>query len=231
MTIKSEYDAEYYEANSQGTDRLANYFFSDILKRYLMTGTLLEYGCGSGFFIQKFNNEKYVKFAFDISDHAMEQTKQNNPKIKLINDPSKEIKPESLDGVAALHVLEHIAKPELTVLDFHRMLKKNGILFFTVPNMSSVGRKLKKGEWFGYRDKTHISLLAPIEWRRIVIDSGFEILKVGSDGLWDVPYIKSMPTFIQKIIFYPTSAVQVLAKKTFLPIWSGENLVVIARKK
>lgn len=231
MASKKDYDADYYEANSQNTDRLANHFFSNILKKYLEEGTLLEYGCGSGFFIQKFSDDKYKKMATDISDYAMEMTAINNPGIVTFKNPFKQIKANSLDGIAALHVLEHIETPQEVVKEFHKILKKHGVLFFTVPNMSSWGRALKRDLWFGYRDKTHISLLHPHEWITIVEQSGFEVLKVGSDGLWDVPYVKYVPLPLQKLIFYPTSAIQVWTKYLFMPIATGENLVVIARKK
>jgi len=228
---KDHYDDKYYEANHQSGDRIALRFFAKILKRYCKKGTILEYGCGSGFFIKKFDTPEYQRIAYDISDYAMEQTRKNNPGIITVENTEKEIKRASVDAVAALHLLEHIEDPSVVLKEFNRMLKDKGIVFATVPNMSSVGRQLKGNEWFAYRDETHISLLYPHEWYRLFEKAGFEVIKQGSDGLWDVPYLGTkVPSFLQKLLFYPTSAIQIIAGTVFLPIRSGENLILVARK-
>jgi len=163
MAQITDYDENYYLENNQSGDRIANFFFSDLLKKYFKNGKILEYGCGSGFFIKKFSSHVYQKMVFDISDYAMQQTLKNNPYAEPIKNPSKEIKKGSLNAIAALHVLEHIVDPADTLQLFSNKLSKNGILFFTVPNMSSLGRSMKKEEWFGFQDKTHVSLLSPEE--------------------------------------------------------------------
>ncbi|HBI33702.1 MAG TPA: hypothetical protein DEA43_00275 [Candidatus Moranbacteria bacterium] len=225
-----KYDSDYFKKNSQSDDRLALYFFSDILKKYFKSGKILEYGCGTGFFIKKFTAKKYEKSAFDISEYAMNQTRENNSDVLILKDPWKQTLDNSLDCIASLHVLEHISNPSETLSNFNTKLKSGGILFFIVPNTSSMGRKLKRKIWFGYRDETHISLLNPTEWRRKTTEANFEIIKIGTDGLWDIPYFKTIPIFIQKLIFYPTAAIQIWTKSIFLPLFLGENLIIIAKK-
>ena len=44
------------------------------------------------------------------------------------------IPPDSQDFVIANHLLEHAPNPLQTLLNWHRVLKKNGILFMTLPN-------------------------------------------------------------------------------------------------
>lgn len=55
----------------------------------------------------------------------------------------------SQDFVVANHVLEHSANPLQTILNWHRVLKRNGILFITVPNGEKsfdYGREITKIE-------------------------------------------------------------------------------------
>lgn len=225
------YDKQYYEDNNQSGDRIALRFYARLAKKYCKKGSVLEYGCGSGFFIQKFQPPLFKQFAHDISEYALSQTAKNNPDVTIVKNTKKEIQDKSIDMVAALHLLEHIPQPADVIREFHRMLKDDGVLFVTMPNMSSVMRPVKNDQWFGYRDETHVSLLAPEEWVGLMDAHGFDILSVGSDGLWDVPYHSRIPLVLQKLFYYPTSAVQILANRLFLPVKYGENLVIVARKR
>lgn len=225
-----QYDENYYEKNSQSEDRLALRFFSNILKRYCDKGVLLDYGCGTGFFLKKFSALDFHKSGIELSDYARQRTIENNPDCVIYKDV-RDVQDSSLDCIASLHVMEHLEDPREMIELFFSKLKFGGILFITMPNCYSLGKKMKKEKWFAYRDATHISLLEVSEWSDIVEESGFKIMKIGTDGLWDVPYWKSFPIFLQKIIFYPTAAIQIVFNRLFIPLKYGENLIIIAKKQ
>lgn len=225
-----EYNKEYYLKNSQSDDRLALKFFSKLLKKYCANGALLDYGCGTGYFLKKFPPTYFQKSGIELSEYAKKRAQENNPECTMYNELN-EVADNSLDCVASLHVMEHLEKPEDTIQLFFTKLRLGGILFITMPNASSLGKSLKKEGWFAYRDDTHISLLEVAQWKAIVHESGFEILKVGTDGLWDVPYLRYVPVFMQKLLFYPTAAVQIISNSLFIPLRYGENLIIIAQKK
>jgi len=50
------------------------------------------------------------------------------------------------------------------------------------------------------------------------------------DGLWDVPYVRWLPTAIQRAIFGLPALVQVLTVGAWMPLRLGESLLVIARR-
>lgn len=60
--------------------------------------------------------------------------------------------------------------------------------------------------------------------------AGFKILKIGTDGLWDVPYLPFVPLWMQKSLFYPLPALQVITGHLFLPANFGGPLIVVAQK-
>lgn len=89
---------------------------------------------------------------------------------------------------------------------------------------------MKGKNWVGYRDKTHISLYNPEKWFKLLQEAEFSIEKTFGDGLWDSPYIPTIPTMIQQAVFGLPAAVQTLLTLPFIPINLGESIVIIARK-
>lgn len=229
----AEYDSEYYEGNDQSSDRLAlDYyyrFFKNEMGRSNKRARVLEYGCGVGHLTKRLVRD-FDCYALDISDYALSKVNEHAPAAKTIKTLHK-IKNESLDGVIALHVMEHIEDPIVTFREFHDKLKPGGILVYVVPNPDGYGHRIKKDKWFAYSDETHISLLSEAVWKQLTADSGFTITKARGDGMWDVPYLPVLPTTLQKAIFFPPTVPQFVIGKAFLPTRLGECLIVVARKE
>jgi hypothetical protein len=74
-------------------------------------------------------------------------------------------------------------------------------------------------------------LKRPAEWLSLINGAGFSLIKVFSDGFWDVPYIGWVPKQIQKLFFGSLGGFQAITGFVFLPIRWGESIIVIARKK
>jgi len=222
------YNKSYYERNRQNEDRIALGFYYRLAKSFVKSGKVLDYGCGTGHLIKRFG-KGYETWAYDISEYALQCVKMLAPRANTCTglDSLKEIR---FDLIISLHVLEHIEKPFETLLFFNEILSKKGALIYAVPNLSGIGQKMKKTEWSGYNDPTHVSLFPAEKWLSLTKSAGFKILKVGTDGLWDVPYLPLVPKFIQKLIFYSAPAMQVISGRLILPVSCGESLIIVAQK-
>lgn len=219
------YDKKYYQSNNQNKDRPALKFYTKVFKKYLKSGVVLDYGAGEGFLCKHLN--KYFKtYAFDISKYSKIAIKNNSKKTIFVEDINKII----FDGIISLHTLEHIKNPEDILKKFSNVIKKDGILMIVVPNPNGLGYMIKKDDWFGFRDDTHVSLFESNKWKKIIKDSGFEIIKTSSDGFWDVPYIKHIPIILQKLFFWPSAFLLIVLNKLLYPDWFGECLIVVAKK-
>jgi len=228
----SDYDSAYYENNDQAGDRPALAFYHRLFRQQMhgadISKTVLEYGCGVGHLTKRLSND-FQCYALDISDYALSQVNKHAPTAKTIKTMDK-IKKGSLDGIIGLHVLEHLKRPQDTLAEFYEKLKPGGLLVYVVPNPDGYGHKIKKDKWFGFSDKTHISLFGERRWVDLTKQAGFVIQKVRGDGMWDVPYLPVLPAFLQKLIFFPPAALQLTTGKAFLPTIFGECLIVVARK-
>jgi 2-polyprenyl-3-methyl-5-hydroxy-6-metoxy-1,4-benzoquinol methylase len=205
---------------------------------------LLEVGCGLGFLLRRLEKH-YEITGYDYSLKAMSEIK-NNIKASLIvgNAQKLTFDKESFEAIVCFDVVEHLEQPELFFAEAERTLKSRGYLFFSTCNPDSFGCKIKlkpdkdqKIDYLkdiyisaAYKEVTHINIRKIIDWQEILRQNDFEIISDGTDTLWDVPYFRLIPVFIQKLIFIP---VHYLISYFFgyLPWKYGENYVCIARKK
>ena len=225
---QTHFNETYYQNNGQSGDRPALKLYYNILRRYLTSGKVLEYGAGEGYLTKRIATT-FSSYSYDISEYARKNIRKLSPSSTVF-DKESEFPKDTMDGIICLHTLEHLKDPAATLKLFSSTLKKDGILLYVLPNVDGLGHKIKKDKWFGYRDVTHISLLKTEEWKRITKEAGFEIIKASSDGFWDVPYITGVPNIIQKLIFFPSAALLVFTNRLIYPEWFGEDLVVVAKK-
>jgi len=138
----------------------------------------------------------------------------------------------SFDVIVSLHTLEHLAYPLPTLRRLAEKLVPDGVFFMVVPNPQGLGHRLKGKRWFGYRDATHVSLMARAEWIATLHKAGLQVSSIRGDGMWDAPYLPFLPAVVQRALFGAPAALQVFfpISKPFLPPILGECLVVTARR-
>ena len=110
-----------------------NPFVKEVL-RFKNKGIVLDIGCAFGFFLKYLPNFK--RYGIDISSYAIERAK-TTPNVKFIVHDIEEktnFKKNYFDVITAFDVLEHLNKPYNVLVEIRRLLKKDGIAFFTFPN-------------------------------------------------------------------------------------------------
>ncbi len=203
-------------------------------RHFAPTASVLEVGCGLGYFSQVVSR-KFRYIGTDIAWFPLHTSRSRNEPADLIQCDAARLtfRQESFDVVFAFDLLEHIPQPRLAISEMYRVLRKNGRLIATTPNIRSLGNRIKAGSKVltpsMYTDKTHVSLLSPEEWSGLFLDAGFEIARAGADTLWDIPYSTKVPPALQKMVLIPFNwCVSYLFGS--LPWTLGENLVFICKK-
>jgi hypothetical protein len=131
----------------------------------------------------------------------------------------------------ALHLVEHLPDPRNTIQQVSRILKPGGLWLFATPQPDYVLRRFKDRENDAIgKDKTHINVHPPQQWRAWCESNGFVMLKHFGDGLWDVPYLPLIPKAIQFGMFGLPALAQVVTRTTFTPLSLGVNQIGIARR-
>ncbi len=236
--FEEDYYKNYYKVevlnNKLDKRWWSNYYYSTLIRKYCRNkkGNLLEIGCGLGGLLSGLEND-FNTYGIEVSEYAFNIAKKLCRRTNLLlfdvqeglRDRFQDI---SFDVILARHVLEHLKNPEKTIAECASYLTKGGIFMFSTPNTLSLFKNLKGENWIGFRDKSHISIREPREWIQYTKEAKLKILKVFSDGLWDVPYIKFIPKVFQYVLMLPT-ALEIITATPFLPAY-GESIIIIAQK-
>ena len=225
------FSEQYYQEQGLDEDRIALWFYARLLHRLRPRGgRLLDFGCGTGHLLKRLSGG-FEAYGYDASPHARSACRQNAPDAVVLED-WESLEPASFDAIVSLHTLEHLERPLHTVKRLALLLAEGGLFLFVVPNPGGLGRRLKKGNWFAYRDPTHRSLLSRGEWCVIAKRAGLTVDWVRGDGMWDPPYVRLLPVAVQKVLFGGPAALQLLSplRRPFLPPVLGECLIVAAHR-
>jgi SAM-dependent methyltransferase len=210
----------------------ASHFTARLVRRHHKDGRLLEIGCGLGRTLQLLESD-FETYGTDISAFALQIAHQVASRTHIIQMDAREcfaFRGECFDVVLATYVFEHLENPGQTLAQCAHLLKPGGTLVCFVPNTECVSRRWKGEDWFGFRDKGHVSLLSSRAWLDLVVGSGLRIERIFGDGLWDAPYVPYVPTSIQRIAFLLPSLLQFQLGIPLVPLRLGENLGIVARK-
>jgi 2-polyprenyl-3-methyl-5-hydroxy-6-metoxy-1,4-benzoquinol methylase len=248
MTDKREapvehYTREYFEKWNYADRPLGRFsmywfarrYYAALVRRYAPHdgGKLLEMGCGLGHLLGLLQDD-FQCIGIDLIDYSIEQTKLNAPKAEAYQmsaDDLSAFEPGTFSAVVALHLVEHLPDPANTIQQVSRLLKHGGLWLFATPHPDYSLRRYKDrdNDAIG-KDKTHINVHPPTQWRAWCEASGLVMTKHFGDGLWDVPYLPLIPKIIQFGLFGVPALAQVVTRTTFTPLSMGVNQIGIARK-
>lgn len=194
-------------------------------------GRLLDVGCGEGQFLRR-SARHFDASGVDVSIEGVEQARLASGLATISVATASELPfPDgSFAVVTCFDVLEHLGRPEAALAEAHRVLEPGGVIVLSTPNPSSLGRRLKGRRSFIYRDQTHVSVKRIEAWRELLATAGFEVLRDGTDTLWDSPYVPYVPNALQWIVFVGLSQLMWAVSPVY-PWRIGENYVCFARKR
>jgi len=149
--------------------------------------TVLDIGCSSGTFGEVLINEKDCTvdgIEPDAEDFKIAKEKLRNVyKLNIESDDLKSVA-SKYDYIYLGDVIEHLVTPIPTLKRLTPLLKSEGKIVFSIPNMShlSVRLMLLKGEFLygetGLLDKTHLHFYTHSEVQRVFRESGYIISKL-----------------------------------------------------
>jgi SAM-dependent methyltransferase len=158
--------------------------------------SLLEIGTGSGF-LMKFIEKKYPQatlkgIEYDPRLVALTKSKVLKAEIVQGNAEDFDLLEKEFDLIVSLQVIEHLYRPEKLLISVKKHLNKDGVFIFTTPNTHSIGARIMKNSWHGYRDD-HVSLKSYQEWKKFLEDNGFEAIYCGSTFFTGIPFFNKLP--------------------------------------
>jgi 2-polyprenyl-3-methyl-5-hydroxy-6-metoxy-1,4-benzoquinol methylase len=242
-TPREHYTREYFEKWNYADRPLGRFsmywfarrYYAALVRRYAPKGgKLLEMGCGLGDLLGLLQDD-FACVGIDLIDYAVEQTKINAPHAEayvMSADDLSAFERGAFSAVVALHLVEHLPDPQNVIRQVGELLMPGGIFLFATPHPDYALRRFKDrdNDAIG-KDKTHINVHPPAQWRAWCEANGLEMVAHFGDGLWDVPYLPVIPKAVQFAVFGLPALAQVVTRTTFTPLVLGVNQVGIARKR
>ncbi len=177
--IKSYYDSNAYLSHHRSFTvtgvaySIAKFFtlkwkHSIIKKQNSGVGSLLDFGCGTGDFLQKAKSKGWQISGLEVDRDARQQA-ENKTKVSVAS---------SLDNVSGLydiitlwHVLEHIHNLQETLRVLANHLNSNGKIIIAVPNLNSFDSSYYGHNWAGLDVPRHLYHFTPASFKSLAIQS------------------------------------------------------------
>jgi 2-polyprenyl-3-methyl-5-hydroxy-6-metoxy-1,4-benzoquinol methylase len=149
-----------------------------LIAKYVSRGTVLDYGCGTGAFLEVCKSAGWKTLGMEPDSGARRIA--NDKSLGVVenkNELAKEMKGEKLDVITLWHVLEHVTDLEETLSFFRDNLNKKGALIIAVPNHTSYDAKFYKEHWAAYDVPRHLYHFEPKTIQALLKEYGFELIK------------------------------------------------------
>ena len=234
----ASYFARFYPASwfhAAGDKPAVNRALSSLLRKLCRRNrlgghrlSLVHFGCGEGFLARACQRWS-TNVGCDIAQFAAGRAIANGVPSACASIEAGCLRPGAFDAATAIDVLEHLVDPRIGLRTLRDALRAGGLALVTVPNLASLSRKLKGCQWSAYRDRTHRCLVAPGTWREWFEAAGFEVVRVGTDALWDPPYFHGWLRPLERLAILSAANLLALVRPQ-LPWSLGDNLVVTLRK-
>jgi len=153
----------------------------------LFTGSLLDIGCGKmpykNYILKNSNVSKYV--GLDI-ENALNYDSKIKPDATW-DGKTMPFENQSFDCAFGTEVLEHCPEPELVLKEVYRVLKPNGVFFFTVPFLWNL-HEVPHDE---YR-------YTPFSLERHLKNSGFVDVNIKATGGWHASMAQMLGLWVRR---------------------------------
>jgi len=236
----------YYPKKLYYTESLPSRLYSEIIchrkyatiTNHVRDGKVLDVGCGTGGLLSLFKSENWHAYGVEVSKDGYLVAKQKlgthvfNCELRDCRFPSN-----FFDVVILNHVLEHMLHPVEELEEISRILKNNGILYLSVPNINSLQFRCTKKFWFHLDVPRHVYHYLPSTLVSLLKQTGFTLTSKIMFSAIDFPldFFQSLRAkwFNNRYkLFMPLVLVPLSLVSSFIqlfPAWRG-TMVAILKK-
>jgi SAM-dependent methyltransferase len=145
----------------------------------LSGGSILDVGCGSGFFLRALDPKKWDRFGVETSAAASKAAEAviGSGHVFTGTLTASSWEDSRFDVLTFWSALEHTNEPRMNLREARRIVKTGGTLIVQLPNAASYQARLFDGDWFALdapRHRYHFTL--PV-LERLLSETGFEVYR------------------------------------------------------
>jgi 2-polyprenyl-3-methyl-5-hydroxy-6-metoxy-1,4-benzoquinol methylase len=145
------------------------------LQRFASGGSLLDIGCSTGSFVKAAMEAGFAASGVDISGESVKIGRRFGLPLSVCDIFHASPGEQQFDIVTMWATLEHLPDPVTAVHRAGELLKQNGLLIVSVPNLHSLTHRTLRS-WYRYVCDEHLNYFAPRVLRTMMAKMGFRCL-------------------------------------------------------
>jgi 2-polyprenyl-3-methyl-5-hydroxy-6-metoxy-1,4-benzoquinol methylase len=203
------------------------------------SSSLLDVGCGNGFFLLVAKRLGYSVHGVEPSD--FDETLNKSEGLGIFHGfiENASFKEGQFDVITANHVLEHAVSPAKLLLDIKKLAKPGGTIIIAVPNTCSPGFMVFGKYWLNTDTPRHLFLPSANNMREYARKAGLKIDRMYSN-VTPGTYLDSLRYLIEEKtgepFHFPRFLSKLLVLLLLIPVEMinlagfGDNIEIIMRK-
>jgi len=177
--------------------------------------SILDIGCATGALLASLRDKGWRVTGVEISPSAVYAKKEHKLDVRNVPLEENNFPDNSFDVILASHLIEHLNEPKTFLEETYRILKDNGSIFITTPDISGFQSRL-----FGSRWRSaifdHLYLFSRRTLSKMLKSVGFKVVSCHS---WGGLAAGAAPKTVKKVADF-------LAKRLNF----GDVMIIRARK-
>ncbi len=209
-----------YVSEEKGRRKQAQILLN-LLAKYKTPGKILDVGCGPGLFLSEAKKRGWRVQGVDLSPWAKKYAAENFGVDVFEGSLSEASFPDkSFDVVVMNDVIEHLEDPKSALRQIRRVLKNDGVLYLSTPDIDSFLSKLLRAKWWGI-NKYHLFYFSRKSLEKMFHETGFR-------SIHHAPYprVFSWNYWVKRLETYP-AWVHYLPEKFSRSLKLGNRLLKI----
>ncbi len=186
--IYKYYKSDKYISHTNNSNNLTNTIYKLVRKITLSQKvrllnsissdkSLLDFGCGTGEFLNACKNNGWKVNGLEPDDQAREMA-TGLVKSKIIKNIQELKSIDKISLITLWHTLEHIPGLNYTLEELKSKLLKKGKFIIAVPNYKSYDAQLYKNNWAAYDVPRHLYHFSPDTMKLLLKYHGLKVLKI-----------------------------------------------------
>ncbi|MBU1922626.1 class I SAM-dependent methyltransferase [Patescibacteria group bacterium] len=154
----------------------------DSFEKYRKNNTIIDVGCGAGYFMLSASNRGWQADGTEISEEAIKLAEEKGQKVLKGDISDLDLKEKTYDVAVLMELLEHSSNPEQIIKKLSCILRPGGLVYITTPNYNSLARRIAGGNW-GMFSKEHSFYFTAKGLKRILHKYGFKIKSLRTENI------------------------------------------------
>ncbi len=225
-------DVDY--SNEEQGRRISARIILKRIARYKRGGRILDIGCATGFLLDEAKKQGWDPHGIELSAWAANIGRDKyNLDIFEGTLESAKFPFNYFDAIVMVDCIEHLPDPKKTLEEVRRILKPNGILCISTPDIESWLSRLLRARWWGIKE-AHLYYFSKKTLTNMLDAAGLKAIKCVSHArVFSVSYWSKKVRYYNSFLFY---SVNFISKILFLhnkliKINLGDQVEIIAFKK